>query len=435
MQDPTRRASKSNRRHPVSKSTASKPKPAPVGQPRPTPKKAAVLAITTRLKMSPPSAAGNWQSVVKVFKRHFDKPDIQAIKAVYASFAAHSLQGQPVWPLLVGPPGSLKSVLLMSLDGLPETHIIDQLTPKTFISGFVPDSACEDDQPAGLLFRIGKSGKIICPDFSTILSMNRDHRGSIFSDLRRIYDGMLRKEFGTPGGDMNSREWRGRITFLAAGTGDIDRAYSVFGSLGERFVLIRWSRAGFEAAQRAVTQDIGGVNKEVADAVRELFNGLSDIVPTIPPELEQTKIPSLGDFIGYARTQVERESGGKKDIIDVPEAESATRISQQLCQLAKGSAVLAGRNLVNEADWKLVVRVALDCLPPSRGKIVRALIYTGEALIAAQALGDALPESTRRYAEDDLEALGVLKKIRAVSQRMVLSERSKEQLRKAGLLE
>ena len=72
----------------------------------------------------------------------------------------------------------------MSLDGLPDTYIIDQVTPKTFISGYRPERVSDAEQPSGLLFRIGASGKIIFPDFSTILSISRDHRASILSDLQ-----------------------------------------------------------------------------------------------------------------------------------------------------------------------------------------------------------------------------------------------------------
>jgi len=347
---------------------------------------------------------------------------MQAVKAVYASYAAHGLTGQPVWPLLVGPPGSLKTVLLMSLDGLPETHVIDQLTPKTFISGYKPDSF-KVEKPADLLFRIGSSGKIICPDFSTILAINRDHRASILSDLRRIYDGMLHKEFGT-GEDM-SREWRGRITFMAAGTGDVDRHFAVFASLGERFALIRWSRAGREAAQRAIKQDTAKVQQEVSEVAHSLFNDVQGIDPSVPSDIEEFRIPALGDFIGYCRTQVVRDSRGSKDIIDVPEAESATRISQQLCQLAKGCALLDRRSVVNEEDWELVMRVGFDCMPPARRKIIDALI--GGPGSVAERQCKTLPESTRRYAREELVAVGVLDKGGR------FSERSSFQLALAGL--
>lgn len=352
----------------------------------------------------------NWHRVEAVFNRHFDNPDMQAVKAVLGSYAAHAISGQPVWPLLVGPPGSLKTGLLMSLHGLPETHFIDQLTPKTFISGYKPDGDdSAEETPGGLLFRIGSTGKIICPDFSTILAINRDHRASIFSDLRRIYDGMLRKEFGnSSSGDAKFRTWRGRITFMAACTGEIDRHYAVFSSLGERFLLIRWPRARMEAAQKAVKQNMELVQREVVEVAHPLFDNFETTDPAdpvVPAALEEEQIPALGDFIAYCRSHVVRDSRGSRDIIDVPEAESATRISQQLCQLAKGCARLDRRSVVNEQDWAVVVRVAFDCMPPARRKILDSLTEGSDG-------ENSLPPTTRRYACQDLMALGVLERDR-----------------------
>jgi hypothetical protein len=154
-----------------------------------------------------------WRGVERVLKEHYHQPDVQAARAIYSAVAAHMLAGPAVWPMIVGPPGSMKTELLNALDGLPSVHTVDQISPNTFISGQIEDPRRKSAIPPGLLHRIGPSAILICPDFSTILSINRNHRGSILSDLRRIYDGHLRKEYGTAPGKAQSREWTGRITF------------------------------------------------------------------------------------------------------------------------------------------------------------------------------------------------------------------------------
>src|SRR6185437_15022595 len=116
--------------------------------------------------------------------------------------------GPSVWPMLVAPPGSMKTELIDALDGLPSVHLIDRVTPNTFLSGQIKDGK----RPAtttssSLLHRIGPSGIVLYPDFSTILSMNRAHRGSVLADMRRIYDGHLRKEYGTDE-NQSAHEWR-----------------------------------------------------------------------------------------------------------------------------------------------------------------------------------------------------------------------------------
>src|SRR3954468_8896931 len=115
----------------------------------------------------------------------------------YAAVAAHDLTGQPVWPMAVAPPSTMKQELIRALDGLPLVHSIDEVTQKTFISGQIRDELSVGQPPSSLLHRIGASGIVLCPDFSTILAIKSDDRRAILAQLRRIYDGELKKEFGT----------------------------------------------------------------------------------------------------------------------------------------------------------------------------------------------------------------------------------------------
>lgn len=85
------------------------------------------------------SQTGRWLAVERALGRHLYQPDLQAARGLYAGLAAHNLSGQPVWTMLVAPPGSMKTDLLTALDGLPLVHLIDCVTPNTFLSGQVKD--------------------------------------------------------------------------------------------------------------------------------------------------------------------------------------------------------------------------------------------------------------------------------------------------------
>jgi hypothetical protein len=178
--------------------------------------------------------SGKWEAVVRVLKTHYHEPDIEAARVLYAAVAAHYLPGPPVWPMAVAPPSSMKSELLSALEGLPHVYAIDSVTPKTFISGQIRNDGVpkQDDRASSLLHRIGDSGIMLCSDFSTVLSIKSDDRNVIFADLRRIYDGALRKEFGT---SEAVAEWRGRLTFVAAVTPDIEKHYAALQAALRRF--------------------------------------------------------------------------------------------------------------------------------------------------------------------------------------------------------
>jgi hypothetical protein len=348
-----------------------------------------------------------WDAVEAVLCRHHYKPDLDAARVVYSTVATHGLTDSvPVWVMHIAPPGTMKTELLEALKGLPAIYLIDEVTPKTFLSMQIDDDhrrgkKQKRTESPSLLHRIGKSGIIAFPDFSTILSMNKDHRGQVFAAMRRICDGMYHREVGHAE-RLSEREWTGRITFCTACTPDVDHYRSAFQSLGERFLSVRSPRAdGPKAAKAAMRQNKQKLMADLKRVVKLLFASLPDTSPLISEEHED-QIANLAELTVRARTSVYR-SRNRKMIENLPEAESATRLSQQLCQLAKGSALVGGHDAVGEEDMRIIRRAALDCLPTLRKKILCSLLR-GDLFADIQ-----MPLSTRRYAGEDLEALGLLK--------------------------
>jgi hypothetical protein len=240
---------------------------------------------------------------------------------------------------------------------------------------------------------------IVYPDFSTILAMKAEAKASILADMRRIYDGHIRKEFGTAN-NLKTREWRGRITFAVAATPAVDSHYGIFQSLGERFVMIRWGRPdGIEAALAAMNQDSATARAELQEAVRSLFGGLPAVEPVLSERLQRS-VAALADFVTRARTHIER-SGTTKEMLYEPEPEAPTRLAQQLSQLAKGSALLDGRPDAGEQDYTIVKRVAFDCIPTRRRKVI-------EAVCCGRDLEGIAPKATLHYCVEDLQVLDLL---------------------------
>ena len=135
-------------------------------------------------------------------------------------------------------------------------------------------------------------------------------------------------------------------------------------------------------------------------AVHRLIQSLPQTNPRLPHEL-QLKIAALGEFAVRARSQVPRD-GSSKLILTVPEPESATRMPQQLPQLAKGSALIAGRDVVSEDDYAIARRAAFDSIPAVRRNVLDLLI-AGSNISLAQ-----LPPSTLHYVTEELQSLGLL---------------------------
>jgi hypothetical protein len=67
-----------------------------------------------QLSTPTPAAVGDdfpWEVVEMTFREFLFDPDMEAVRAVYSAIAAHDLPSQPVWPMLIAPPGSAKTSL------------------------------------------------------------------------------------------------------------------------------------------------------------------------------------------------------------------------------------------------------------------------------------------------------------------------------------
>jgi hypothetical protein len=356
-----------------------------------------------------------WADVERLLRQDYIDPDIDAVKIICSCVAAHRItEHSPVWAMCVAPSGSLKTAILQSLDGLPTVHFVDEVTPNTFVSGRIPDRQEEEKEkrrrrkkrePASLLHRIGSDGFLIAADFSTILSMDERSRARILAQLRRIYDGHFSREFGTEE-NLSEREWKGRLTFITGATPDIDSHYLVFRSLGERFVQVRWPRAGgVEAGLKAMRQR----KNALSDLRAAVHNLLLPIVretairsPIFPSENE-VRLVHLSEFVALARAHVPRSRNDHEPSAP-PSPEGNTRLPQELAQIGRGAALLAGRAEITEEDFALVVRVAIDCIPGSRIAIIRAL----RSGTNPYSIGLASVLVSRTL--EDLKALGICEK-------------------------
>lgn len=380
-----------------------------------------------------------WAEVERLLRQDYVNPDIDAVKIICACVAAHRIvEHSPVWVMCVAPSGSLKTAILQSLDALPTVHFIDEVTPNTFVSGRIPERREEEEkgkqkrkekhEPASLLHRIGKDGFLVAADFSTILSMDERSKARILAQLRRIYDGHFSRQFGTEE-NLDQREWKGRLTFITGATPDIDSHYLVFRSLGERFVQVRWPRAGgVKAGLKAMRQR--------KDAVRDLRSAIHGLLlpilreqsirtPIFSPAFEE-RVANLGEFVALARAQVHRARDNHEPSAP-PSPEGNTRLPQELAQIGRGAAVLAGRTDVTEADYALVSRTALDCIPGARIAVIQVL-RNGASPSSSGLMGGLLNRTL-----EDLESLGICGRRDAIRSDYAFTRSAEDLLVGAGL--
>ena len=93
-----------------------------------------------------------WDALETLLRENFHEPDIEAAKIVLGCTAAHRImEYPPAWNMAVAVAGSMKTVILEGLDELPDVHLIDEVTPQTFISGKIDSARQSRKRPASIL--------------------------------------------------------------------------------------------------------------------------------------------------------------------------------------------------------------------------------------------------------------------------------------------
>ena len=149
--------------------------------------------------------------LVQLFQERLYLPDPSALLVTLGTVVANRLPGDPVWVLLVGPPGTGKTELVQSLGGPKDVHPVSNITEAGLLSG-TGQTERADDATGGLLRKVGKFGIIAVKDFGSILSMRRDARASVLAALREIYDGSWTRVLGTDGG--RTLRWTGKVGLI-----------------------------------------------------------------------------------------------------------------------------------------------------------------------------------------------------------------------------
>jgi len=310
------------------------------------------------------------EMVHAMFRKWLFIRDTDAIDIALAIVFSQKIDGSPVWLFLVGPPGSMKTVLLTSLSSYEKAFVTSSVTTHALISGAkgAPDPS--------LIPRL--DGRIfVIKDFTPILGMRDIERNEIFGILRDAYDGKCGRSFGTG----ESKYFESRFTIIAAVTPAIYDLDLNNASLGERF--LKYSVADnllhgddVQIIDRAMTNIDRETEQadELANTVTDFLMSNFDTVPiaTQSPEMQQQMV-YLAKWGARMRGVVSVDSYDRSFIRGRPSAEIGSRLGIQLSKLGRALAMVHGRTEVNDDDYRLVRRVMCDTVHQQREELLRGL--------------------------------------------------------------
>jgi hypothetical protein len=330
-------------------------------------------------------------------------PDHGAVYVTLAGIVSNYASGDPVWPLLVGPPGCGKSELVTSVVDAPDVWALSSLTQQTLLSGF---EKTRDGKPASLLQRIGPFGILAFKDLTTVLTMNREARAEIIGQLREVADGKTEKSFG----NGLRVERAGKLGLVAGVTPIIDEQHAFLAVMGERFTLYRLPEvnrrdiARRSLARRGHEPELRARIRDTVSGFLEQFRGCGPL--SLPDELDEDLIV-LADIVTRARSGVARD-GYSRDMLYLPEPEAPTRLAKQLAQL---HAALLAIGAGHEEAWRVTRKVGWDSVPAVRCTVLDCLAREAQPIsYATIEENTGLPSKVVERAAQDLIAPRVAKR-------------------------
>jgi hypothetical protein len=311
------------------------------------------------------------RSTIATFRRWLHLEDLAPLLAVSAALVANKAPGDPVWLLLVCAPSTGKTEILSAATKLPWVVSAAEVTKASLLSASSKRDRVKH-ATGGLLRQIGDFGVLLCKDFTSVLAQNRDARAEGMAALREVADGSWVRLVGTDGG--LKLEWRGKCGFLGGVTPALDQYGQVTSSLGDRFVLLRMGDANVERFGEAALRHGDKeqqMRQELADALAGLVEHAD--VTRVNRHLQQgerDRLIRLAAYTARARTAVIRD-GYRQDVQYLPQVEGPGRLVKAFARLLGGFEAIG---CSSPDAWEFLTRIAIDCAPALRTKLIRELV-------------------------------------------------------------
>lgn len=317
-----------------------------------------------------------FKDVENVFRKWLFLENTDAIKIALATVLSTRMGGDPVWLMLVAPPGGSKTEIINSLTLSPIAYLTSSLTPHTLISG----AGTRGGEDLSMIPRL--DGKCLCiKDFTVILNMRDTEKEEIFGTLRDAYDGHCGKEFG----NGVVRSYKSHFSILAGVTPVIYNLSVQHAGLGERFLKFYIGDAvdhpqEYNTVLRAI-QNIShesAMRREIAEVVAgyiatvERYSEKHPELPTIPDKIIHPLIHGA-QYLSTLRGTVTRDTRNNEIVTSKPFREVATRLGKTFAKLLMYLARMEFRTEVNEDDYRLIRKIILDTSDQRAEELVRKL--------------------------------------------------------------
>jgi hypothetical protein len=326
----------------------------------------------------------------------------------------------PMIGILLGRPGSGKTVPITMLSKWIYGYYTDEFTPKAWVTHTT--SVDEGLELIDMLARM-KDHQFQTPELATLFGLKEDDLRLALSKITRIADG---NGFFSDSGVYGRRGY-GDVMFVWLGAVvDIPHhAYKVMSSLGPRLYFFRLPFVEVTADDLFLyltdRENFNSKYKAIEEALLDYLKWF-EIGPTLLPRTPKSPhlrkmvwdsekndrnaikcISRLAFLLGYLRREGRAYTPDKIVVMDsadeekerkysyfTGEVEDIKRAGQVLTNLARGRALSIGRNYITMDDVKIVAKTVLSTARIERVKTLIALLDTCNDWISTRDLADRL---------------------------------------------
>jgi len=311
-----------------------------------------------------------------IYKKLLYIEDTKRIDVVLAVALSRKLEGIPLWLILVGASGDMKSVQLDALDDEKNTTILHKITSKTLVNGYRDKEKHPDLAP------LLDDRLIIIRDMATLLKLAPVEKAEVWAQLRDLYDGFA----GASSGQGLNIEYKNlKITLIAGSTPVIDGQILIHQDLGTRELIYRTKGNNNKEKVMEKCFENEETEKDITKKLKEVtttFLRQTKIKRDYINKKIEGKIMKIARYISIMRATAEFDQY-THDLRNFVYPEEPTRIAKQLKRLYVCLMSLS-EDYPEALALNILHEIAKSSSFPLRVKIFEALLAKNEEITTSK---------------------------------------------------
>ena len=314
----------------------------------------------------------DFDKVIDLYRGRLKLTDnmVDGIATVFATgFAGRIFGPDPLWLLLIGPPGSGKTAVIQSFMDAERCKYESTFKARALVSGSKDTSY----DPSLVPQWVGNC--VFIKDFTAIKSLPPMEQEEIYGLLRDISDGHFKRQFA----NGVVRDYSETYFSLVCGVTDVIHA-DQRAELGERFLKFDWIRDTKYNAHHQIMAAMRG-SRNAEEGQEDLLNAATAFMQQdfnfektpIPPPHYEEKIAALAQLVAYIRTRRPTGKGEDEKAAYRLRSEIPTRLAVQLEKLGRCICFVWNQKKWDDRIYRLLWDVGMDTCYGQTREIFAAL--------------------------------------------------------------